>query len=94
MGLTFAKNRGKQVRAHRRGFRLSGNGSALSDIITDMTSPHSRALVLLGLVALAVAGCGSSSSSSTTTSKTTSTSSQSAAANRAKANSAQTAVGA
>ena len=43
-----------------------------------MTSLHPRALVLLGVLALAIAGCGSSSSSSTT-SKTTSTSSQAAA---------------
>ena len=62
-----------------------------SDIINDMTSLPPRVLVLLGAVALAVAGCGSSSSSSTT-SKATSTSSQAAATKRAQANAAQTAV--
>ena len=69
-------------------FAPPGNRHAVSDIIKDMTSLHPRALVLLGLAALVVAGCGSSSSSSTTTS----TSSQAAAANRAKANTAHTAV--
>ncbi len=85
----------KQVEAHlgRHGeaFGPPGNGSALSDIINDMTSLPPRVLVLLGAVALAVAGCGSSSSDSTT-SKTTSTSSQAAATKRAQANAAQTAV--